>query len=97
MHVIAIKGLRDFWRIHPDAEQALKAWYKEAEAASWQTSADIKKRYASASIVGGDRVVFNIGGGKYRLVVRINYAFQVVYVRFVGTHRDYDRIDVRTI
>lgn len=97
MRVIAIKRLRDFWRLHPDAEQALKAWYKEAEAASWRNSTDIKKRYASASIVGSDRVVFNIGGGKYRLVVHINYAFQVVYVRFIGTHRAYDGIDVRTI
>ncbi len=91
------KTLRDFWEAHPDAEQPLKAWHSEAEKATWTKPADIKARYGSASIVGSDRVVFNIGGNKYRLVVAIKHEAGLVFVRFIGTHGDYDDIDVETI
>jgi mRNA interferase HigB len=97
MRVIAKGPLRDFWKTHPDAEWPLRAWHAEAEKACWHTPADVKASYRSASILPGDRVVFNICGNKYRLVVKINYAYQIVYIRFVGTHNAYDRIDAGEI
>ncbi len=97
MHVISRKTLTDFGKKYPDAVQALNAWFYEAEAASWKTSAELKEKYRSASIINAERVVFNICGNKYRLVIRINYASGAVFVRFVGTHREYDKIKVETI
>lgn len=97
MRVIAKTALRSFWASHPDAEQPLRAWHGEAKRAAWKTPADVKAKYRSASILQGGRVVFNIGGNKYRLVVKISYPFQIVYIRFVGTHREYDRIHAETI
>lgn len=97
MHVIARKALRDFCARHPDAEQSLRAWYHEAWRAQWRSSADVKHRYRSASILTAERVVFNICGNKYRLVVRINYASGVAFIRFVGTHAEYDAIDAGTV
>ena len=95
MRIIAKRSLREFWERHRDAEQALRAWHSEVNRGDWQSPCDIKVRYRTASIVGDGRVVFNIKGNRYRLVVRINYPYRVVYVRFVGTHAEYDRIDVR--
>ena len=97
MRVIAKSALRGFWESHPTAEQPLRAWHAEAKAAAWKTPADAKAKYRSASILRGGRVVFNIGGNKYRLIVKINYSFQVVYIRFLGTHREYDYIDAETV
>ncbi len=97
MRIIAKTALRNFWAKHPDAEQPLRAWHGEAKAAVWKTPADVKAKYRSASILQAGRAVFNIGGNKYRLVVKINYPYQVVYIRFIGTHREYDRIDAETI
>jgi mRNA interferase HigB len=97
MHVISRRALREFWQRHPDAGQSLRAWFQEAEAAAWASSAELKGRYPSASIVTADRVVFNIGGNKYRLVVRINYASATLFIRFVGTHAEYDAIKVETV
>jgi len=97
VRVIAKSALRGFWESHPDAEQPLRAWHAEAKAAAWKTPADAKAKYRSASILRGGRVVFNIGGNKYRLIVKINYPFQVIYIRFLGTHREYDRIDAETV
>jgi mRNA interferase HigB len=97
MRVIARKALRDYWQKEPAAEQDLKAWFAEAENADWKTPAEVKVKYGNASILKAGRVVFNICGNKYRLVVRINYAFGVVYIRFIGTHDEYDRIDAQTI
>ena len=97
MRVIAKSALREFWKSYPDAEQPLRAWHAEAKAAAWKTPADAKAKYRSASILRGGRVVFNIGGNKYRLIVKINYPFQVIYIRFLGTHREYDRIDAETV
>lgn len=101
MRVIALKTLRLFWERHPDAQQALQAWYRDAKRATWITPADIRNVYRNASFVGNNRgnnrVVFNIRGNQYRLVVAINYAYGIVYIRFIGSHQDYDRIDAATI
>jgi mRNA interferase HigB len=97
MRVLAKRALREFWSRHPDARAPLVAWYDDAREAAWTGPADIKRRYASASFLAGNRVVFNIGGNKCRLMARVNYAFVVVYVRFAGTHAEYDRIDAETI
>lgn len=99
MRTISRKALKHFWERseYADAEQPLRAWFREASSADWKRPSDVKAAYRSASIVGNDRVVFNIAGNKYRIVVRINYAYRVVYVRFVGTHRQYDRINVREV
>jgi mRNA interferase HigB len=97
MRVIAKSTLREFWQVHPDAEEPLLAWFREVEHEDWDTPAKVKQKYRSASIVGGDRVVFNIKGNTYRLVVRINYPYRIVYIRFVGTHADYDEVDVQEI
>ena len=97
MRVIAKKKLRDFWEQHPDAEEPLLSWYREVEREDWDTPAKVKQRYPSASIVGDNRVVFNIKGNAYRLIVKINYPYRVVYIRFVGTHADYDRINVEEV
>jgi mRNA interferase HigB len=97
MHVIARKALRDFSGRHPECAQALRAWYQEASRARWRSSADVKEKYRSASILSAERVVFNLCGNKYRLVVRINYASGVVFIRFVGTHAEYDAIDAGSV
>lgn len=97
MRVIAKKVLREFWERYPDSEQQLRAWYAEAKNAAWQTPADVKALYGTASILKDSRVIFNICGNKYRLVVKINYPYQVIYIRFVGTHKEYDAIDAETI
>lgn len=99
MRVIAVSTLKDFWERaeHRDAEQALKAWLEEAQAASWQQPADIKAQFRSASVLKNRRVVFNIKGNDYRLVVAVAYRFQAVYVKFVGTHAQYDAINVDTV
>jgi mRNA interferase HigB len=94
MRIIAKRSLREFWERHPDAEEPLLAWYREVEKEDWDQPSQIKEKYRSASFVKGNRVVFNIKGNDYRLVVKINYPYRVVYVRFVGTHADYDVIDV---
>jgi mRNA interferase HigB len=97
MHVIALKALRDFWEQHPDAEGPLRAWYTEARTARWQSPQDIRDRYAHASFVGAERVIFNISGNRYRLLVAVRYRSGTVFVRFVGTHAEYDRIDAQSI
>jgi mRNA interferase HigB len=97
MRIIAKSALREFWVLHPDAEEPLLAWYREVEKEDWDTSAKVKTRYRTASIVGDNRVVFNIKGNKYRLGVKINYPYRVVYIRFVGTHAGYDKIDAEEV
>ncbi|MCX5829685.1 MAG: type II toxin-antitoxin system HigB family toxin [Deltaproteobacteria bacterium] len=97
MRVIAKKPLREFWDKHPDAEDALKAWHAEASSASWLTPADVKARYGTASILKNGRVVFNICGNKYRLVVKINYKMAIILIRFIGRHVDYDAVNAEEI
>jgi mRNA interferase HigB len=98
MRVIALSSLKRFWvGKHADAREPLLAWYRHALKADWHAPADVKFDFGTASILRDGRVVFNIGGNRYRLVVWINYPYRVVYVRFVGTHADYDRIDAQTV
>jgi mRNA interferase HigB len=97
MHVVSIKTLREFWTTHADAEQPLKAWFREAEAASWASFDEIKARYRSADVIPGNRVVFNIKGNHYRLIVKIHYNTGRLFIRFVGTHAEYNKIDAETI
>jgi mRNA interferase HigB len=97
MRVISRKRLRDFAGQHPDAQSGLDSWFHEAEEADWRTPAEVKHQYAGASVLKHSRVVFDIGGTKYRLVVKINYAYRVVSIRFIGTHQEYDKIEAETI
>ena len=97
MRIIAKATLRDFWEIHPDSEQQLKAWYQETSKSTWKGPNEIKLEYPSASFLADNRVVFNIKGNHYRLIVRINYDYQMIWIRFVGTHAEYDKINAKTI
>jgi len=97
MRVIARSTLRDFWEKHSDTEDALRAWYQDANQARWKTPEDIKSVYASASIITGNRVVFNIKGNQYRLIVAVNYQYGVVYIRFIGSHQDYNKVNAETV
>ena len=97
MHVVALSTLRRFWAVHPDSAQSLKAWYDEAKTATWITPAAIKAQYGNASIVANNRVVFNIKGNSYRLIISVAYRYQAVYVKFIGTHEEYDAIDAATV
>ena len=97
MRVIAVKTLRDFSAKHPSAKQSLLAWHDEACKANWQTPADIKRHFASASFLSDNRVVFNIKGNDFRLITSIAYRLGVVYIKFVGTHAQYDAVDATTV
>jgi mRNA interferase HigB len=99
MRIIAFRSLREFWEKpeYADLEISLRSWYYEAKSAEWKNSNEIKQQYKNASIVGNGRVVFNIKGNAYRLVVSIDYHFKVIFVRFIGMHKQYDKIDAKTI
>jgi mRNA interferase HigB len=100
MRVIAVSTLKAFWTGKPeyaDAEKPTLAWYRDTLAADWTKPADITEQFRSANILRDGRVVFNVGGNKYRIVVWINFPYRVVYVRFIGTHAHYDAIDAQTI
>ena len=97
MRVISRKTLREYSQVHPEAKGALDAWFAEARYAEWKTPADIKAKYGNASILKNSRVVFNICGNKFRLVVHVRYDLGSIYIRFVGTHKEYDKIDAETI
>ena len=99
MRIIAFRTLRDFFEKpeFADSEVSWRAWYHDAKTADWTNSNELKKQYKNASIVGDGRVVFNIKGKDYRLVVAIDYEFQVIFIRFIGTHKQYDKIDAKTI
>lgn len=97
MRIIALKTLKDFWKKYPDGEEALKSWYAVTAKADWKTPSEVKATYGNASILQEGRVVFNIAGNKYRLIVWINYPYRVAYIRFVGTHKQYDAVDAQTV
>lgn len=99
MRIIARRTLREFWSrpAYADAEQPLKAWFREASKADWSNPSAVRAAFRGASFVGDNRIVFNIAGNTYRLVVKVNYPYRVIYLRFVGTHRQYDVIDVTEI
>jgi mRNA interferase HigB len=97
VRVIAISTLRRFWEINGDAEEPIKAWYQEAKAADWATPHQVKDMYRNASVLGDNRIVFNIAGNKYRLIVKSNYPYRIGYVRFIGTHSEYDRTNAEEV
>ena len=100
MRIIALSTLRAFWEgcsAYTDVEEPALAWYRRVLTADWESPADVKKDFGSASILKDGRVVFNLAANKYRLVVWINYAYRVVYIRFIGTHAQYDGIDAQTV
>ena len=97
MRIITRSTLRAFWERHADVEVALIAWCQDAAQAKWKTPEDVKNVYASASIIANNRVVFNIKGNQYRLVVAINYTFGIIYIRFIGSHQDYDKVEAATV
>ena len=97
MRVISRRILREFWEKHPDSSVALQTWFRDVERANWYSPADIKAVYHNTSFVANNRVIFNNKGNHYRLVVVVVYQHGVVYIRFVGTHEEYDRIDATTV
>ncbi len=97
VNVVTARKLQAFWAKHPEAEGPLSAWLKIAQTATWKDPHAVRADFGSADFVGDNRVVFNIGGNKYRLVTRISYTFKQVLVKFVGTHAEYDRINVETV
>lgn len=97
MIVVAKRVLREFWEIYPESKMQLNAWYKEAQKGKWNSPHKIKSEYPTASIIKNNRVVFNICGNRYRLIVEINYIRLWVFVRFIGNHKRYDEIDPTTI
>lgn len=99
MRIIAFRTIREFFEKpeYSASEISLRAWYYDAKTADWKNSNELKRQYNNASIVGDGRVVFNIKGNDYRLVVAIDYEFQAIFIRFIGTHKQYDKIDAKTI
>ena len=95
--IIAKRTLREFWENHADSEQYLKTWYQTAKNSNWKSPNDVKMTYINASILKNNRVVFNIKGNSYRLIVKFNYIKQWAFIRFVGTHAEYDKIDADKI
>jgi mRNA interferase HigB len=97
MRIISKKVLIDFYEKYNDSRSSLESWHAEAKHAEWETSTDVKKQYRTASILRNNRVVFNICGNKYRLVVKVEYKLKTIYIRFIGTHKEYEKINAEEI
>ena len=99
MRIISISTIKDFWENskYKDSEQALRAWFFEVKKEDWKSSSDVKQKYRDASIIGNNRIIFNIKGNKYRLIVAVKYKLKIIFIRFIGTHSEYDKIDVKNI
>ncbi len=97
MNIVAFRTLRAFYETHADCENQLKTWYKEATKSNWNSPEEIKEIFSSASIISGNRMVFNIKGNRYRLIVKFNYKYGWAWIRFIGTHAEYDKINAETI
>ena len=97
MQIIARRTLREFWEIHSPAEAPLRTWYALVAAAEWTGPSDVRAMFGSADFVGGNRVIFDIGGNKYRLIVHVAYVYKRVLVKFIGTHAEYDKINAETV
>ena len=95
--IFSKRTLKEYWETHPDTEQYLKTWFETAKNADWKSNHDIKNTYATASILKNNRVVFNIVGNKYRLIVKFNFEKHWAFIRFIGTHKEYDKIDAENI
>lgn len=97
MRIIARKTLKLFYERYTDAEQPLKTWYEIVRNTVWEKPSDIKETFRSADIISDNRVIFNIKGNKYRLIVKVKYDFKIIYIRFIGTHEEYNKIDVTNV
>lgn len=97
MHIVSKKKLKEFWDSHADAREPLQLWFTQARASKWKTPQDVKDFRADVSIISNNRLVFNIKGNAYRLVVKMSYKKGRAFIRFVGTHAEYDKIDAETI
>lgn len=97
MRVIAKRTLKEFWEKHRDCEQSLLSWYKVAKSAKWQNFEDVKQQFGSCKILGQDRIIFKIKGNNYRLIVKVTFSNQIIWVRFIGTHAEYDLIKAKDI
>jgi mRNA interferase HigB len=95
--IFAKSTLREYWENHPDSEQYLKTWYDTAMSSNWKTPADVKRNYANASILKDSRIVFNLKGNSYRLIAKFNFEKQWIFIRFIGLHAEYDKVDANTI
>ncbi len=97
MHIITKRTLKEFWEKHPDSKQSLLSWYKIAKRAKWTKQDEVKKQFGTCKMISNDRIVFKIKGNNYRLIVKITFVNQVIWIRFIGTHNDYDKINAKTI
>ncbi len=97
VRVIAKRTLRNFWEKHADSEDQLKAWFTETEKSEWKNINELKNDYPTASILKDNRIVYNIKGNNYRLIVKFNFEYQICWIRFIGTHAEYDKIDANNI
>lgn len=97
MRIIAKRTLRAFWKPHAQAKGPLEAWHQEVARADWASPSEVKRQFQSASILRDNRVVFNIAGNHYRVIVKINYPYRIAHIRFIGTHADYDAVDAEAI
>jgi len=94
---IAKRALQNFWKRHPKSKGSLEAWHQEVAHADWASPSAVKGHFRLASVLQGNRVVFNVAGNQYCLIVKINYPYRIAYIRFIGTHAEYDAIDVTSI
>lgn len=97
MRIIKRKVLKDFWDKYPNSESHLKSWFYEAKNSDWESPTDVKEKYRNASILKNQRVVFNIRGNDYRLIVKIEYSLGIIFIRFIGTHKEYNEINAEVI
>ncbi len=97
MRVITKRTLKTFWGKHSDCEQQLLSWYKTAKQAKWKSYEELKQQFGTCKIVGEDRIIFKIKGNKYRLIVKITFINQIIWIRFIGTHEEYNKINAKTI
>ena len=97
MRIVSKRTLKEFWEKHEDAEQALLSWYKVVKAAKWKNFNEVRQQFGSSKILGNDRIIFKIKGNKYRLVVKVTFKHQAIWIRFIGNHTDYDSIDAKII
>lgn len=97
MRIIALKTIKEFWNKHPETEQQLRAWYDEVKKADWRKPNDLLREFPNVRVIKNDRAIFNVKGNKYRLVIAVKYDFKIVYIRFIGTHKEYDKINAEEI
>lgn len=97
MRIIATNTIQNYWKDYPECEQALKSWIQEASNAKWRSPQELKKQFKSASILTGKRIIFNINGNRYRLIVDIEFRLQIIFIVWFGDHKEYDQIDAKTI